>query len=353
MCDVLIITTFWKGVGGGVAAYSYGLYTALKELGCNVRVLYVKGSPSEDTLKISPVFPKLLWQVFKNSLSISDNGNKITLVYGGWPYLLAALIGKKRSKVFYIFHSHTDKKYEGLGKKILEFLLSKTDGALFVSRGLKRNLEEVGGLRIFGKWHVLYGSASVEIPSKKGIASFRERFGIEEKRFYLLALGLTSLQAKTRGAKLLIDALRHLPPHVELILTGKGRFYSMLKEYATVQGVDDRVIFPGYLKNPHVATMVADIYTHISYGEGLPLALLEVMSLGKAIIASRVMGIPESLRSPKEGILIENNVDNVVSNVTVLIENPKLKKKMAVLSRRAFLSRFSSWKMTALKLLSF
>ncbi|WP_456394873.1 glycosyltransferase family 4 protein [Thermococcus sp.] len=214
-------------------------------------------------------------------------------------------------------------------------------------------MEEVGGLRIPGKWHVLYGSASVEIPSKKEIASFRERFGIEEKRFYLLALGLTSLQVKTRGAKLLIDALRHLPLHVEPILTGKGRFYSMLKEYAMVQGVDDRVIFPGYLKNPHIATMVADIYTHISYGEGLPLALLEVMSLGKAIIASRVMGIPESLRSPKEGILIENNVDNVVSNVTVLIENPKLKKKMAVLSRRAFLSRFSSWKMTALRLLSF
>ncbi|WP_456394872.1 hypothetical protein [Thermococcus sp.] len=131
---MLIITTFWKDVGGGVAAYSYGLYTALKELGCNVRVLYVEGSPSEDALKISPVFPKLLWQVLKNSLSISDNGNKITLVYGGWPYLLAALIGKKRSKVFYIFHSHTDKKYEGLGKRYLSSFFLKLMG-LFSSAG--------------------------------------------------------------------------------------------------------------------------------------------------------------------------------------------------------------------------
>lgn len=89
------------------------------------------------------------------------------------------------------------------------------------------------------------------------------------------------------------------------------------------------------------------IYTHITYGEGgLSLALLEVMSIGKPIIASDIGGIPEAIRHPLEGILVKNDVESIVSAVGYLLENPKLQRKMGIISRRAVNSRFS-WSKTA------
>ncbi|WP_255346958.1 glycosyltransferase [Thermococcus sp. PK] len=124
----------------------------------------------------------------------------------------------------------------------------------------------------------------------------------------------------------------------------------MLKQYAREIGVEDRVIFTGDLDNPHIATTVADIYTHITFGEGLPLALLEVMKIGKPLIASKIGGIPEAIRHPLEGILVENKAEDIIQRVEFLFQNPKIRRKMSVISRRAVEKRFS-WRKTAFVLL--
>jgi glycosyltransferase involved in cell wall biosynthesis len=42
-----------------------------------------------------------------------------------------------------------------------------------------------------------------------------------------------------------------------------------------------------------------------SYGEGLPMAILEAMGQGRPVIATRVGAIPELVRDGQEGFLIE------------------------------------------------
>ncbi|WP_158309350.1 glycosyltransferase [Pyrococcus furiosus] len=149
---------------------------------------------------------------------------------------------------------------------------------------------------------------------------------------------------------MLIRCLPSLPNNVYLLLSRNGRFIDALKQYAREIGVEDRVIFTGDLDNPHIATTVADIYTHITFGEGLPLALLEVMKIGKPIIASKIGGIPEAIRHPLEGILVENKAEDIIQRVEFLFQNPKIRRKMSVISRRAVEKRFS-WRKTAFVLL--
>ncbi len=352
MCKVIIITTYWIGAGGGISIYNYNLYSVLKRRGCNVEVLYVNGNDGENSQRIPRNPLKMLWRVVGRLRNSCAEDECLVLVNGGWPYLLASLLPKGKKTILYIFHSHADDPYPIIGRLLLEVLLSLADRVLFVSRGLRENIEVTGKVKLPPQWAVLYGAPHVVVPSNDEVDAFKREFSISNSDFCLLGLGLTSLPAKARGAKLLMDVLKHLPRNVRLILTGKGKYYNELKEYAEKHKLEDRVVFPGYLNNPHVATLSASAYLHISYGEGLPLALLEVMSVGRPIVASAVMGIPEAIRHPLEGVLVDNSHREVSSAVLSLIENPKKRRKMSVLSRRAVHHRFS-WEKTAEKLLGF
>jgi glycosyltransferase involved in cell wall biosynthesis len=49
---------------------------------------------------------------------------------------------------------------------------------------------------------------------------------------------------------------------------------------------------------------MADIFVMPSLWEGLPMALLEAMIAGKAIVASEASGIPEAIADGREGLLV-------------------------------------------------
>jgi glycosyltransferase involved in cell wall biosynthesis len=49
---------------------------------------------------------------------------------------------------------------------------------------------------------------------------------------------------------------------------------------------------------------LADIFVMPSLWEGLPMALLEAMIAGKAIVASAASGIPEAIANGREGLLV-------------------------------------------------
>ena len=70
------------------------------------------------------------------------------------------------------------------------------------------------------------------------------------------------------------------------------------------ESVQNTVIFTGDIDNPYASLKICNIYTHISLCEGLPLALLEAMVMGKPIIATPVGGIPEVVVPEETGLLV-------------------------------------------------
>lgn len=343
--------------GGGVKVYTQNLVKELLGRDVSLFLLIREGIPMEFERKLHS--NKFLY-VLSAFMMLTRIKPKFILAQGGWFTAIPAMMYKIKNPqtvVLYLYHTHYDPpinllqkiKY-GIERLIMNFVLSRFDRVLFVSRGLRKNVEEVGVLTVLPRWGTLYGAPSVRIPNKRNVSEFKRRFGIKENIFYILGHGLTAHPVKAKGAKILIDALSQLPENVYLILTRRGGFVKELYAYAESKGVKERVIFTGDLKNPHVATIVADIYTHITYGEGLPLALLEVMSIGKPIIASKVGGIPEAIRHPNEGILVDNDVSQIANAIKILISNLKLRRKMSVISKRVLNKRFS-WEKTADKLL--
>ncbi len=78
-----------------------------------------------------------------------------------------------------------------------------------------------------------------------------------------------------------------------LAIAGRGEEESALREFAQQNGLGDRVSLLGYRTDVPNLLAAGDIWVMPSLSEGLPLSLLEAMFAGKAILASRVGGIPD------------------------------------------------------------
>ncbi|HAW57503.1 MAG TPA: glycosyl transferase family 1, partial [Bacteroidales bacterium] len=88
---------------------------------------------------------------------------------------------------------------------------------------------------------------------------------------------------------------------------------------------------------------------HISLGEGLPLAILEAMSIGKPIIATPVGGIPEVIDNGRNGLLVEPDADKVVQTINTLLNDEELR---TTLGRNAYVdSKKYTWENSAKKFL--
>ena len=115
-------------------------------------------------------------------------------------------------------------------------------------------------------------------------------------------------------------------PWMLIIAAGRGGDeHHYLLDYVRAQRLDDRVhIVTGRNDIPDLHAL-ADIFVMPSLWEGLPMALLEAMVAGKAILASATAGIPEAIVNEREGILVPpGDLDALVRALRRLLTDPAL-----------------------------
>jgi len=86
----------------------------------------------------------------------------------------------------------------------------------------------------------------------------------------------------------------------------------------------------------------SDILVFPSYNECFPLTILEAMSFGLAIIASKEGAIPEMLTDGETGILVEaRDPEMIAEKLLMLIQNINFREKLGAAAREEFLKKFT------------
>jgi glycosyltransferase involved in cell wall biosynthesis len=138
-------------------------------------------------------------------------------------------------------------------------------------------------------------------------ARVRAEFGVQSGETVLLAVGTLD---RNKGHSVLLDALvqleRERPRAWRLIIAGGrgGAEHQALLDQARAGGVDARVHIVTGRSDVADLQALADIFVMPSLWEGLPMALLEAMVAGNAIVASATGGIPEAVRDGRDGLLV-------------------------------------------------
>lgn len=136
-----------------------------------------------------------------------------------------------------------------------------------------------------------------------------------------------------KGFDDLISALAALPPglHWRFAHCGGGPTLPKLKEMAAGAGIAGRVAFLGPKAQPDVIALMreGDLFVlpakEASDGDrdGLPNVIMEAASQGLAIVATDFAGIPEFVRSGREGELVPPGEWSALSNaINLLVRDP-------------------------------
>lgn len=91
---------------------------------------------------------------------------------------------------------------------------------------------------------------------------------------------------------------------VRLLMVGEGEQREQAVELIRQLGLGDRVILQPFRQDVPDVLAASDIFILPSLWEAFPIALLEAMSMGKAVIGTAVDGTPEMIRDGENGILI-------------------------------------------------
>jgi glycosyltransferase involved in cell wall biosynthesis len=122
----------------------------------------------------------------------------------------------------------------------------------------------------------------------------------------LVSVGRLSAE---KGNLLLLDAFSSIAdefPDARLQLVGDGPLRRLVEDRAAVLGLEHRVNVTGWLAGPAVreAILASRALVVSSFAEGLPLAIVEALALGRPVIAPWIAGIPELIRSGENGWLV-------------------------------------------------
>lgn len=138
------------------------------------------------------------------------------------------------------------------------------------------------------------------VPNGVDVARFAEvPLPAREGPLRLLALGRLD---RRKGLDVALDALAHVPD-VTLAIVGEGGERRALEEKVRALGLGSRVTFEGFSADvrPHIARAHALLSS--ARAEGLGIALLEGMAMGRAVVALPTGGVPEIVKDGETGWL--------------------------------------------------
>jgi glycosyltransferase involved in cell wall biosynthesis len=150
-----------------------------------------------------------------------------------------------------------------------------------------------------------------------------------------------------KGIYELLEALAALAPrhpHAHLVIGGQGEVDEVVRRAAEL-GIADRVQLLGWLAGIEKQDEFgrAAIFCLPSHAEGLPMAMLEAMAAGKAVVVTGVGGIPDAVLDGDNGVLVPpGDVARLVQALAGLLEDDALRQRLGQRARATIAARFDA-----------
>lgn len=131
-----------------------------------------------------------------------------------------------------------------------------------------------------------------------------------------------------KGQLLLIEAAKNLnEQHInfELILAGDGEMRAKIASLIVQYGLQDKVKITGWISSAEVRSIILSSQMLVlpSFAEGLPVVIMEAMSLRRPVISTYIAGIPELLIHRENGWLcVAGDVNNLTNTMREALSTP-------------------------------
>jgi len=247
---------------------------------------------------------------------------------------LAALIVHRLSGIPYSFTAHGSDLH--VDRRMLD---RKTASAAFVVAISSYNKELIlreCGEHLRDKVRVVHCGVDTEL-FRPGSISTRAR------PTRLLCVGSLS---EVKGQRHLVGACRRLQREeidFRCDLVGQGPLRRRLEELIRQGGLTERVRLRGACSREEVLRLLHEsdvvvlpsVPTSQGKREGIPVALMEAMAVGRPVVASEISGIPELVQAGTSGYLVAPGDErSLAAALLTLSGDPALRREMGLAGRR-------------------
>ena len=167
------------------------------------------------------------------------------------------------------------------------------------------------------------------LAARAGRPQLRGELGVGPDRTVLLTVGQL---VHRKGQDLAIEALARLRAEgrdVVLWLAGDGPARPALERQAAERGLGDAVRFLGRRADVPDLLAACDVLVMPSRAEGLGVAALEAMALGRAVVAARVGGLAEAVIPDATGLLVEpDDVQALSAALARVVDDRGLRERL-------------------------
>ena len=191
---------------------------------------------------------------------------------------------------------------------------------VFISDDIKKTARLIG-IKNSENSPVLYNGLDAEF--------FNTRVEISRKVRKLIMVARLD---PAKNHKVLLEAFALLKGEFDLILCGARTDTVEFMELAEKKcGASvAKISFVGETDQVLASLREADICLHIANYEGFGISVLEAMSIGLPVIASKVGGIPEMVKDGETGLLVEENLPEVIADkIRLLASDYNLRKRLS------------------------
>lgn len=204
-----------------------------------------------------------------------------------------------------------------------------------------------GYLRALGRAdaRVIFNGADERLFHPSDRSAARTRLGIALDRPVIGFVGHIEKHKGILDLEAALMQLRDLRPH--LLFAGTGSLREGLEARLRAAGIS--ATFLGAVDQHQLGDVYAaiDLLTLPSYCEGLPTVICEAMNCARAVVATRLAGIPEIVRNDVNGFCVEpGDVDALAKHLRVVLTNPEMRERFET-NAYAFAKDHLTWRHNA------
>ncbi|HEY6334215.1 MAG TPA: glycosyltransferase [Blastocatellia bacterium] len=345
----VVVHVTWSLVAGGSEMYAFTIASNLdpnryKSFICAMD----RGGPLEADVRASGIpyrvinrppgiHPSLIWRLFALFRRTSA-----TVVHAHhFNQLLYSAIGAKLAGAKLIYTEHSVEYLKARRFRVALRLLSiLCDSVIAISEDGRKVLLEKVGIPA-GKVQIIRAGISMSqlAPSR---ADARQQLGLDTRD--RIAVIVARLYPE-KNHILLLDAFARVVkrvPRAKLLIVGEGTEREAIERHVEKLGLNDFVALMGVRRDVQRILAASDLFVLSSDREGLPIAVIEAMSMSRPVVATRVGDLPELITDGITGRMVEpRDIDGFAKAVGDVLGDPETAARMGKRAQGAVRDTFS------------
>ncbi len=319
-----------------VVVYTRPWYTEkTKQEYKGVRLVSLPSFASKHLDAISHTFISMLHAMFKEKVDIIH-------VHAVGPSLLtwAPRLLRPKTKIISTFHC-IDRQHQkwGFFARVMLWLgewsqMKFSHEVIAVSKTLHQYAYEVYGRNTH------YIPNGVNQVQRQPASMITQQYDLDENEYIVMVARLV----RHKGAHYLIDAYKQIDTDKKLVIVGDTAFTDDYVDELKIMAADNKnIIFTGFQSGRMLEELFSNAYCYVlpSESEGLPIALLEAASYGRAVLASDIPANLEIVERCGESFR-NTNVTDLKHKLQAFLDDPERVQELGRLARK-HVAEYYAW----------